>query len=337
MDISKLHPEDSAAIEELWSIWTAKKQHDNPHDPPPTRAGFDSTVADSTPGEHVEWHLARVGGTLVGAMQFGRPLLDNLHLCGVEIGVPPTHRRRGIGSALLAKAVELGRAAGCRTLISYASEPLPGGPHLTTDGRDFLLANGFHIANTMRSRRLDLAAIDAPSEQKLLDDAWRHAEDYELVQWTGATPKEHVGDAAALASRLQTDVPRGSLDLEESHFDADRYTAKENAELARGNDFVCSYVRHAASGALVGHSTVAVHTETPDLGWQWITLVHPDHRGHRLGMIVKIENHRLLRRVKPQTRWIETSNAEANPHMVAINEKLGFAESARHHAFQREI
>lgn len=337
MDTTKIHPEDTAAIDELWAMLTAAKEHDRPHDPPMTRAGFQSEIDNPSPHEHHEWHVTRTGGRIVGAVKVSRPLSDNLHLFQIYAVVLPDHRRRGIGRALLDRSVEIGRTHGCRVQTANASEPLPDAPPRTTDGRDFLLGNGFSVANTMRSRRVELSAIDGKIEQDLLDESWPRAEGYELVQWVGATPAEHAPGAAGLASRLLADVPLGDLEVEQVHYDADRYLAEEEAHLRHGNDFVCTYVRHVDSGDLVAHSVVCVQDEIPTYGWQWITLVHPDHRGHRLGMIVKIENHRLLRRAKPGVRWIETSNAEVNSHMVAINEKLGFTEFSRHLAFQREI
>ena len=53
-------------------------------------------------------------------------------------------------------------------------------------------------------------------------------------------------------------------------------------------------------------------------------LVDPDHRGHRLGTIVKIENLRRARAHEPALAVVETYNAEANPHMLAINVAMGF-------------
>ena len=57
---------------------------------------------------------------------------------------------------------------------------------------------------------------------------------------------------------------------------------------------------------------------------QFGTLVHPDHRGHRLGMAVKCAQLRLLAEEFPDRDYIQTSNAEVNAHMVAINVALGF-------------
>jgi hypothetical protein len=57
---------------------------------------------------------------------------------------------------------------------------------------------------------------------------------------------------------------------------------------------------------------------------QYGTLVHPDHRGHRLGTAVKCAQLRAISERFPEKTYIQTSNAEVNAHMVAINVALGF-------------
>jgi RimJ/RimL family protein N-acetyltransferase len=61
-----------------------------------------------------------------------------------------------------------------------------------------------------------------------------------------------------------------------------------------------------------------------DQAWQLITLVDPDHRGHRLGTVVKIENLRYILSHEPALRVIDTYNAAVNDHMISINEAMGF-------------
>jgi RimJ/RimL family protein N-acetyltransferase len=52
--------------------------------------------------------------------------------------------------------------------------------------------------------------------------------------------------------------------------------------------------------------------------------VTKQHRGHRLGLLVKIAMLELLAEREPALRHIVTSNAEQNEHMVAVNELLGY-------------
>ena len=53
------------------------------------------------------------------------------------------------------------------------------------------------------------------------------------------------------------------------------------------------------------------------------------HRGRRLGLLVKLEMLVLLTGREPQLATIITGNADANQHMIAINEQLGFTELDR--------
>ena len=54
------------------------------------------------------------------------------------------------------------------------------------------------------------------------------------------------------------------------------------------------------------------------------TLVLSEHRGRRLGMLVKAANLQRLAVEQPAARRVGTWNAEENSHMLAINVALGF-------------
>ena len=73
----------------------------------------------------------------------------------------------------------------------------------------------------------------------------------------------------------------------------------------------------------------------PGIAWQWGTLVHREHRGHRLGMAVKVENLRRLQADHPERRRVVTGNDDTNSWMVSINEDLGFRIVELCPAFQR--
>ncbi len=75
---------------------------------------------------------------------------------------------------------------------------------------------------------------------------------------------------------------------------------------------------------LVAFSDIGVWKQEPSVAEQWNTIVEPDHRGHRLGLAVKIANLRHLRREVPEALRLETWNANENSRMIEINELLGF-------------
>jgi hypothetical protein len=55
-----------------------------------------------------------------------------------------------------------------------------------------------------------------------------------------------------------------------------------------------------------------------------VTAVVRAHRGHRLGLLIKLAMLEWLAEAEPEQRWILTGNAETNEHMIAINEALGY-------------
>jgi hypothetical protein len=62
----------------------------------------------------------------------------------------------------------------------------------------------------------------------------------------------------------------------------------------------------------------------PEWGFQELTAVARPHRGHRLGLRLKLAMLDRLALQEPQLTRIMTGNTAGNDHMIAINEQLGF-------------
>ena len=76
---------------------------------------------------------------------------------------------------------------------------------------------------------------------------------------------------------------------------------------------------------MAGSSDVRINEADPAHGQIGITLVDPAHRGHRLGLALKIATHDLALATLPGVRRaVDTCNAEVNEHMNAVNEALGY-------------
>ncbi|HXV92815.1 MAG TPA: GNAT family N-acetyltransferase [Pseudonocardia sp.] len=323
--IAPIDPDDEAALRAWLDVERSVQAHDRPHEPTRPWAEHRARLAHPWPGEETRAWLATASGEAVGALELTLPVLDNLDNALVEITVDPAHRRRGVGGALLAHAIEEARSAGRRRIIAEAHEPLDDGaaPEVAP-GAAFLRAAGARKALADRRRRLTIPVPDEPALTTLESAARERSVGYSVVRWAGPTPVEYLDDTARLTGRMSTDAPLDDLHWEPERYDAQRIRRRDAAMRARGIEQVAAAVREDASGRLVAFSVIGVH---PEIGWhasQWDTIVDPPHRGMRLGALVKTANLGQLRARYPSVRALDTYNADSNPWMVSINEAMGF-------------
>jgi len=320
--ITPLDPADEAAFEQAYQI---KRSAPFVPDMPPTpRQWFEALLRHQRHSVRFEAALASVDGVPVGLTAMEFPLLDNLDNVGVDIQVPPGHRRRGIGRALYAYAVRRARETGRTRIMGHSADTMPGGVARDPAPTAFAHAVGVKSALVEVRRRLDIDTVDQPALDVMLAGCWRRAPGYELLTWVGPCPEEYRADLAYLDGRMVTDSPMGDLEWEPEKVDADRIHEVDLARKAAGTHSYHAVTRHLDSGRIVAWSNITRQAEPDWHAYQQITIVDPDHRGHRLGTIVKIENLRFTLRHEPALRVIDTWNADSNQHMIAINEALGF-------------
>jgi RimJ/RimL family protein N-acetyltransferase len=116
-----------------------------------------------------------------------------------------------------------------------------------------------------------------------------------------------------------------------------RVRAYEAAQTSDGNRLYRVLARHRATGELAGHTVLVVDAERPDLGEQHDTAVLAEHRGHRLGLLLKAEMLRWLAEAEPRLRSIDTGNAGSNRHMIAVNQRLGYRVLGEEDEFERGL
>ncbi|AWB93355.1 GNAT family N-acetyltransferase [Aeromicrobium chenweiae] len=252
--------------------------------------------------------VAVAGGTIVMALQ------DNTAVAFVEVFVPPEQRRRGHGSAVLDALVDIGRRGG-RTIAF--GEAVWAVDRETDAGRAFAEARGFSLDMMDAVRELTLPAEVPPVE---LDPA------YTLETWRGPCPDEWLDEYADLRRILNAEAPSGETGLENEHWDAAR-VRKDEADLARVGRVMQVTVARSAGGELAGHTQLAFPGEGFEV-YQWDTLVRPAHRGHGLGLALKVHTMHAAADLLAGRRRITTWNAASNTHMIAVNERLGFRQTA---------
>ena len=323
--VTPLDTGDAALADRLWEVAAAADAVDVPDFPAPDRHSFRLNLREPWPGSEREHFVARdADGTVVGYAKLDLPILDNLENAEIEIAVDPVHRRRGAGRALLTAVLDRARERGRKHLATMTVDQVPDGPPRNGAGRPFAEATGFKMALADVRRRLDVTAVDRAVLDDLLKQAWARADGYSLVQWRGPAPDDVVADVAYLDGRLIQDAPMGDLTWEPEKIDAERVRRSEAANERHKRTTYHSGVRHDASGRLVAWTTVARGQDHDTHAFQWITLVDPDHRGHRLGTVVKIENLYHVLAHEPKLAVIDTWNAASNKHMISINEAVGF-------------
>lgn len=278
-------------------------------------------------------------GELVALGAVVLPQRENLTTAVVEVAVDPVHQGRGHGRTMLAHVEDVAREAGRTLLHCNIRWPYEAG----SDGAgsrcvEFATASGFRLGLGDVQRWLDL-----PLDEDLLDElaaeAAPHHQGYELLTWIGPVPDDLAPTWVALDGSLMTEAPTGDLEIETMDVDVDRLREQE-VSLARQNReayHAVAVVPGAGGGReVVAYTTIAQGNASTD-AFQWGTLVHRDHRGHRLGLAVKAANHRQHQRTRPDTRRVVTWNAEVNDHMIAVNERLGFRPASRMGEFQKRL
>lgn len=175
-------------------------------------------------------------------------------------------------------------------------------------------------------RRLHVETLDRAALDDLERSAVAASPGYRLVQWQNELPEPLLDDLAVLEARMSTDPPLGDLDWEPEVYDRDRLKGIEEAVRVRGRDIFGTGVVHEQSGMLVGYTQYGLDPDVAQHAWQWATIVLPEHRGHRLGLRLKIANLRWLLARSSRVQTIDTWNAAENAHMVAVNVAMGFRQ-----------
>jgi GNAT superfamily N-acetyltransferase len=257
----------------------------------------------------------------VGLMEF--PMLENPHSTEITLAVHPEHRRRGVGTAIVQKMGERAVADGRRALNTIVDVPL-GGVH-DESVRNFARAVGFEPTLTGNLRHLHVPLEDERLAhlRQVVAEA-RDATDYQTHTFTTPWPPKLLDDACTLLGVMSTDEPAGDGERQAEQWDEERIRENEELLAARGTQRLAAVAEHVPSGHLVAMTELLFANDTPHQSWQMITVVHPDHRGHRLGLAVKLANLDLLTERAPSVRVVQTGNASMNAPMIGVNEMMGF-------------
>jgi GNAT superfamily N-acetyltransferase len=310
-------PADSAALRGCEAAWGAALDIDDPRGPRMTGQVLATWLRRGFTGDPAEtWFIQGTApGSVDGWYRLSLPDLANLDRADLLIVVDPATRRHGLGRDLLRHAARRAAAAGRSTL---GGEVRDG-----SAGDAFAVAAGAKPGMAASLRRLDLRTVPAGKFARLRAEAADAAAGYSLVRWTGATPPEYRGPLAGVLNAY-ADAPHDE-GYEPEAWDADRVRDRGDAPLlAMGIRIYTVAAAHDASGELAAMTQLSVDPDSPQWGHQGLTAVTRQHRGHRLGLLVKTAMLEWLAETEPAIERIDTGNASANDHMIAVNEVLGF-------------
>lgn len=258
------------------------------------------------------------GDAMVGALAGGGPTTDNVHRAECDVSVHPDHRRRGIGTQLLEFFEAWARDRGRGTVTGEVFAPVEG----TSPALEFATRHGFTVAIEDGMKVADIAETRDTWAGLAAECAPFH-QDYEIRTVESPLPDELVAGYCAIQNMFMSEAPTGESDVEDEVWDEKRLRANEERGRAGGRRGVTTFAI-APDGEVAAMTELFANESAPHRGIQSGTLVAPGHRGHRLGLAVKVANQQALLKRFPELEFIITGNAAVNTHMNAINDRLGF-------------
>jgi GNAT superfamily N-acetyltransferase len=297
------------------------------------------------------WAIVVAGGNprdVLAHATVDLPRRDNTTTAEFWIDVAAAPRRRGIGTELFSWCEAMAAVAGRQVFHAWEEVPLwadgtpldhspDGGPY-PSDSPGWRLARrrGYELAEVEYLARLDLP-LDPVRLADLQAQAEARAAGYRLHLWTGDIPPQWRPAYATLMRRFTTDVPSGGLDLGEEAWDEARLADLLRQAEATGRVLQFAAAEDPVTGDLVALTNLTWIDEPGRPVVQDATCVLAAHRGHRLGLWVKLANLAELGRLRPDAPYVQTVNAAENGPMRAINDALGFRLIGAAAAFQRRI
>jgi GNAT superfamily N-acetyltransferase/RimJ/RimL family protein N-acetyltransferase len=262
--------------------------------------------------------VARLDGASVGYARLHLNLYENLDGAKITGAVHPRLQHRGIGRLLL----EAAEAATDRPRLRAPA-------WVGTGGERALPAMGYAADGSHEVRRLWLR--DAPrADLQAATEAASTA--YDLERFTGPFPEELLPEMQVLRETINDAPEPGEFEA----YPPDRIRRYEESLAAERQTPYTIVARHRESREAAGLTIVCVHEARPEIAAQEDTSVVAAHRGHRLGLRMKLAMLDWLRAERPDVESIDTWNAPGNAPMIAINDALGSTVVAETLAFRKE-
>ncbi len=327
IQIRAVDPADEVILRAFWETEQAAQRHDREYALLGSWDRLVNSLRNPNPYHRRDLWVAVDGDQVVGTAEIGAPLQDNTQIGFLEVNVLPDHRRRGIGTALHDAATEHCRVDGRTSVCGEVFVPADGS---ASPASLFAERLGFEVVHREDHLMLDLPV--APGEISRLR-AKTDAAAYEVVTWQGRCPDEHVEAFCDMRTRMENDVPTGEIDLDPVVVDETRLRNGEE-RIARSWHAITAAVRRREDGEFGGYSELYL-PHGADYITQADTLVMPEHRGMRLGTLLKCATLEIAQAEYGDRVAIHTDTAVDNHAMQATNRDFGFRPVERMHEMQR--
>ena len=313
----------------------------------PTSSQMLASWLDESDSLHVGY-VARRDGEIVGMVSLAYAQEEHAKAAEFDLLVPAAYADQGIAEALLLHAEDDARRRGRDVLQTWtlhrpatagdALVPKTGWGRIPPTALSALLeAHGYGLEQVERNSELDLHADSAVLDQALAEATAFAGENYRPLAWELPTPPALRDGYAAVLARLVTDAPSGDMEFDAESWDADRVARRDVRMTSAGQLVAVSAVEYVPTGEIVAYNELLIGPDRAGITHQFGTLVATEHRGHRLGTIVKCANLLRWRELAPQSPRVSTFNAEENRPMLDINEALGFLPVSYAGAWQKKI
>jgi GNAT superfamily N-acetyltransferase len=256
-------------------------------------------------GPDAGFWLAREADRVVGFAALTLNLFENLDGAKLLGAVLPDSRGHGVGRALAA-AAEAG-----------TDRPRLRAPTwVGTAGMAALPRLGYAAASSHEVRRVSVRDRRPASLVATAEEASR---DYDLERFPGPVPDSLLDDLVPLREAINDAPEEGGFEA----YSPERIRAYEQSLATRHQTPYTVVARHRATGEPAGITMLCVHELRPAIAAQEDTSVLAPHRGHRLGLRLKLDMLDWLRAERTDVTWADTWNAPGNAPMIAINDALG--------------
>ncbi|WP_175986484.1 GNAT family N-acetyltransferase [Microbacterium tenebrionis] len=293
--------------------------------------------------------VARKDGEVLGVAMITTATAEGTSSAELEFMMLPPQAQSGVGQALLERLEQAAREIGRTALMTWTLHPAtPAGERALTPATgwgdvsptalsDLLAANGYLLEQVERNSILPLETPLDAVEVRLAEATAFAGPDYRVVTWTLPTPAHLRAGYGSVIARMATDVPSGDLQIDEEIWDEGRVARRDAKFLAGGHTVSVAAVIHEPSGDMVAFNELVIGADPAGVTHQGGTLVTKEHRGRRLGTIVKCANLLRWQDVAPDSPKISTFNAEENRPMLDINEAIGFVPASYAGAWQKRL